>query len=108
VQAAASAAALVFLAGAARKLRQRAMFAGIVQAYGLLPVPLIAVCSLAVALAECVIGEALLLPAARPAVPLARLALLAIVTGAVGINLLRGRTDLDCGCGGASADQTLS
>lgn len=100
--------ALVFLAGAVDKLRQRELFAGIVQAYGLLPVPLVAVFSVVIALAELGIGLALWVPALRPGAPLAGLALLAVVTAAVAINLLRGRTDLDCGCGGASGDQTLS
>jgi hypothetical protein len=35
------------------------------------------------------------------------LGLMALFTGAVGINMLRGRTDIDCGCGGASG-QSLS
>ena len=39
---------------------------------------------------------------------LAGLGLLGVVTGAVIVNLLRGRTDLDCGCGGAGGDQRLS
>lgn len=108
VHGAAGMVALVFLAGAADKLRQREFFAGIVQAYGLLPVPAVAVFALGVALAELGIGLALWAPAMRPAAPLAGLALLAVVTAAVSVNLLRGRTDLDCGCGGASGDQTLS
>ena len=98
----------IFLAGAYHKLKNRELFVGIVQAYGLLPVPLVVVFSLCVALAELTIGLALWVPRSWPAAQLAGCALLAVVTAAVVINLLRGRPELSCGCGGASADQELS
>lgn len=98
----------VFLAGALAKLRERHVFVGVVQAYGLLPVPLVVVFSFCVMLAEFAVGAALWWPPAWPWAQFAGLVLLAVVTGAVVVNLLRGRTDIDCGCGGASGDQQLS
>jgi Methylamine utilisation protein MauE len=98
----------IFLAGAYDKLKDRDLFVGVVQAYGLLPVPLVVVFSFFIALAELAIGLALWVPSCWPAAQLAGCALLAVVTVAVVINLLRGHTELSCGCGGASADQELS
>ena len=98
----------VFLAGAADKLREREIFVGIVQAYGLLPIPLVVVFSLLVAVAELMIGVGLCVSMLREFAAPAGLGLLAVVTAAVMFNLLRGKTELACGCGGASADQTLS
>jgi Methylamine utilisation protein MauE len=98
----------IFLAGALDKLKARELFVSIVQAYGLLPIPLVAVFALAVGIAELVIGCLLFFPASWPFAQYWGIALLVLVTAAVVINLLRGRTELSCGCGGASADQTLS
>ncbi|MBI2800892.1 MAG: DoxX family protein [Gammaproteobacteria bacterium] len=100
--------AAIFLTGAADKLKARDVFVSVVQAYGLLPIPLVVVFSFAIAVAELLIGAALLIPATWPFSQTAALGLLVIVSGAIVINLLRGRTELDCGCGGASADQPLS
>jgi uncharacterized membrane protein len=98
----------IFLAGAADKFKDRQVFVGVVQAYGLLPVPLVVVFSFGVALAELLIGLALWVPITWPWAQCAGIALLLVVTGAVMINLARGNTELSCGCGGASADQQLS
>ena len=98
----------IFLAGALDKFKDRHLFIGVVQAYGLLPVPLVVVFAFLVASAELGIGLALWVPASWPAAQVAGIGLLAVVTAAVVINLLRGRTELSCGCGGASADQQLS
>ncbi|MGD9603296.1 MAG: MauE/DoxX family redox-associated membrane protein [Gammaproteobacteria bacterium] len=98
----------IFLAGAADKLRDRHVFIGAVQAYGLLPVPFVVVFSFGVMLAELAVGLALWMPPVWPHAQWAGLALLGVVTGAVIINLLRGHTELDCGCGGAGGDQPLS
>lgn len=98
----------IFLAGAADKFKDRQVFVGVVQAYGLLPVPVVVVFSFFVALAELGIGLTLWVPAAWPWAQFAGVMLLIMVTGAVVINLLRGHTELSCGCGGASADQPLS
>ena len=100
--------AAIFAAGAIDKLRFPALFAAIVQAYGLLPGILVTPVAWGVALMEAGIAVALCLPAAWPWAQWAGLCLLVIVTTAVVVNLLRGQVGIDCGCGGASADQELS
>ncbi|MEN9727853.1 MAG: Methylamine utilization protein mauE [Pseudomonadota bacterium] len=100
--------AAIFAAGAVDKLRVPALFAAIVQAYGLLPGILVTPVAWGVALMEAGIALALCVPAAWPWAQWAGLVLLFIVTAAVVINLLRGQVGIDCGCGGASADQELS
>lgn len=92
----------IFLAGAADKFKDREVFVGVVQAYGLLPVPIVVVFSFAVMTAEVIIGLVLWVPMAWPWAQFAGLALLAFVTSAVVINLLRGRTEISCGCGGGN------
>ena len=69
----------IFLAGAYDKLKDRDLFVGVVQAYGLLPVPLVVVFSFFIALAELAIGLALWLPSCWPAAQLAGCALLMLV-----------------------------
>lgn len=91
--------ALLFATAALHKLRALAQFAAVLRAYRVLPeaaaplAPLVPLTELAVALA-------LLVPAARSAAALTGAALLAAYAAAIGANLLRGRRDLACGCGG--------
>lgn len=91
--------ALLFATAALHKLRGLAQFAAVLHAYRVLPeaaaplAPLVPLSELAVALA-------LLVPAARTPAALAGAALLTAYAAAIGINLLRGRRDLACGCGG--------
>lgn len=98
--------ALVFLHGALAKWREREVFAAAMQNYELIPEATVPTASTALILAEAVTGALLLLPAARPLGQVAGVALLATVTGAVVVNLWRGRTEISCGCGGS--DQQIS
>jgi hypothetical protein len=91
--------ALLFASAAAHKLRDLARFAAVFAAYGVLPdAParrvawLIPGLELGIALALC--WE----PSRRAALVSAVAVLIAYAT-ALGVNLLRGRRDLDCGCG---------
>lgn len=104
----AGAVALVLLIGAAQKLRDWPSFRSALDAYRLLPGVLVAPVALALPALELIAGCALLAPAYRGAGAMLAVALLATVTGAVAINLRRGRTDIDCGCGGAEGRQRLS
>ncbi len=99
---------LIFLTGAWDKLRDRHVFAGVVQGYEVLPAAWAFAASLLIATVELFLGLFLLFPGAVPAAPWLGLGFLSMVTAVLVINLLRGRTDLDCGCGGASADQQIS
>lgn len=100
--------AVVLLVGAGHKLADRDGFAGALAQYRLLPEPLLAPMAWLLPLAELVAGLLLLPVASRPWGAAAAVALLAVVTGAVVVNLLRGRTHIDCGCGGPEGRQHLS
>jgi len=91
--------ALLFASAAAHKVLDHHGFRIIVREYRLVPqwaVPPLAL-SLATLEAALVAGW-LLLPGAA-LIPVASIALLAIYMAAIGINLARGRRDIDCGCG---------
>lgn len=102
---------VVLLAGAWQKLRDRELFQAALENYQLLPESWLRPVATALPLLELAAG-ALLLPAStRTLGAFLAAVLLLVVTGAVAINLLRGRRDIDCGCGGLSAhvgEQTLS
>jgi hypothetical protein len=94
-------AALVLLVGAAQKVRDWPGFRSALAAYRLLPEVLVTPAAMALPAFEAIAGVALFAPAYRGAGALLAVALMATVTGAVAINLARGRADIDCGCGGA-------
>jgi hypothetical protein len=96
----ASAIALLFLSAALAKLRALAPFAATVAAYHLLPERLSVISAPLLPLFELAVGGALLMSGARPAAALMGSALLLLYALAIGINLIRGRRDLDCGCMG--------
>jgi hypothetical protein len=100
--------ALLFAAAAFHKLRAPRGFAVTLEAYALLPRALVSAFAWALAGAEVVLAAALLVPGlgAKPAAGGALLLL--VYSGAIGANLLRGRTDIDCGCLGPAARQPLS
>jgi len=98
----------VFLTGGIDQWRDRLTFEGVVAGYALLPAGLVAAVALLLPLAEIGVGLGLLVPSAQPLASACGLGLLTLVTTAVVINLARGRTDIDCGCGGANGEQRLS
>ena len=92
----------VLLLGALDKLREPALFRDAVEDYALLPAALVPAFARALPLVEALAG-ALLLPGATRALGAALGgALLVLVSAAIAINLRRGRTRIDCGCGGAA------
>lgn len=99
---------LVFMWGGLAKWRERELFAAAMENYELIPAAAVPTASLALILAEGLIGLLLFLPGLRPWPQFAGVALLLGVTCAVAVNLLRGRADISCGCGGASGEQTIS
>jgi hypothetical protein len=102
------AAAGVFISGAVAKWRERELFAAAMENYELIPSVAVPSASGFLIASEFLIGGLLLVPQFKPWPQLAGVALLLVVTGAVIVNLLRGRDHISCGCGGASGDQTLS
>lgn len=94
-----AAVAIILLTAAWQKLTDLGVFRATVELYELLPAVLVPAFALLYPLAE-VGGAAVLLGwADGPALALP-LAVLALATGGIALNVLRGRTDLECGCGG--------
>lgn len=100
--------AIVFLGGAWQKLRDMDGFAMAVEQYRLLPASWAPPAAWALLLAETCAGLLLLPLATRALGAMLALAVLAAVTLAVAVNLLRGRRAIDCGCGGPEGSQHLS
>jgi hypothetical protein len=94
--------ALVMLAAAWHKLSEPEVFAASVSAYELLPRWLVVPVARLLPWAEAGLAVGVLLPITRPAALIGLIALLLAYAAAIGVNLLRGRRDIDCGCGGAS------
>lgn len=104
-----AAVALILLLGAIDKLRDREMFEAIVENYRVLPAgPASLWFARMLPLVEIAAAGLLLWPAMRAIGAAVAIGLLAVFCLAIGFNLLRGRRDVDCGCGGASGRQTLS
>lgn len=102
---------VVFLHGAWQKMRDREEFAGILENYRLLPSAAVNWMAGLLPLIEAIAGSLLLFQATRVPGALLAFALLLLVTAAVAINLVRGYSEIECGCGGFSggvSGQTLT
>jgi uncharacterized membrane protein YphA (DoxX/SURF4 family) len=98
---------LMFVVGGLTKLMRWRELRGIVRGYRLLHSALV---PLAVALlppVELLVGATLIVGVAAPWSPLSAASLLVIFAAAMAINLRRGRTEIDCGCFGATLRQRL-
>lgn len=93
---------VVFLIGAWQKLKAREEFAAALENYRLLPAVTVSWMAWLLPLSEAMAGALLLFQATRVPAALLALVLLLLVTAAVAINLLRGYSEIDCGCGGFS------
>ncbi len=91
--------AMVFLFSVTHKLRDYARFKASLGAYQLVPERLLGVLAPTVILLELAAIAAILLPMG-PGVSIA-FGLLLVYTAALTVNLLRGNTAIDCGCGDA-------
>lgn len=98
----------VLLASAAtHKLRTPARFAKQLADYQLLPDALVRPGARLIPLLELAIAFALLVPLSRGWAALSAASLIALYAAAIGINLWRGRRDIDCGCAGPDQAQPL-
>jgi hypothetical protein len=100
-------AALVFLTAAYGKLQHWNAFLGVIANYRLLPEALVAPVAVMLPPVEAVIGAMLLLDVPFWPEVLAA-GLLMLFALAMGINILRGRRHIDCGCFQSALKQTLS
>jgi len=101
--------ALLLAAAAWHKLAAQARFRGILGAYQVLPELAVAPVAALIPALEAALAAAWALAWNLPATALATAALLAVYSLAIALNLRRGRTFIDCGCGfGAAGGQQLS
>jgi hypothetical protein len=100
--------ALVFLTAALGKMRHWTVFHGVVANYRLLPDFLVAPFAYFLPPVELLLGAALLVGRLSPWTEIATAALLSLFALAMGINLLRGRRHIDCGCFQSALKQSLS
>lgn len=101
-----------FLAGlfgtaAWHKLRGPAEFRAALAAYGLIPAWAVPASARLLPCLELATALALVTPGFDAVAPIAGLSLLALYSGAIAVNLARGRREIDCGCGGPSLRQPL-
>lgn len=94
--------AMTFARAAVHKLNDRQQFRAGLTAYNLLPTRLVPLAATMLASAE-VIAALLLLQLSSAAGLLLAAALLMLYATAMAINLVRGNTQIDCGCGGPLA-----
>jgi hypothetical protein len=100
--------ALLFLVAAGHKLRDLGRFRATLAEYRLLPAVLTAPGAAAVVAAELAVAAALAGPTVRRSGLVAAAVVLLVYAAAVGINLARGRRDLDCGCAGPAVRRPIS
>ena len=99
---------LLFALSAIHKLRNQHEFTAILTNYRLLPLPLLRTGALLIPLLEIAASVALVFPATRADAALLVSLLLLAYGAAMAINLLRGNTQLDCGCHMGDSIQTVS
>ncbi len=93
---------LVIVRALLHKLSRHAELTFTIRNYRLVSHRLVPLTAGLVVLCEACAALGLLLPPTRVAAALAACALLLLYAVAMGINLLRGRTSIDCGCGGVA------
>jgi hypothetical protein len=100
--------ALIFGASGAMKLRDLEMFQGSLANYQLAPMSMEKPIAYLLPIIECAAAAGLLMASTGAMAASTVLALLTIFSGAIAINLARGRTNIDCGCFGPALRQELS
>lgn len=100
--------ALIFGASGAMKLADLDIFEGSLANYQLTPRWMEKPLALLLPILETASAVGLLIGSTRTMAAFTLLMLLTIFTGAIAINLVRGRTNIDCGCFGPALRQELS
>jgi hypothetical protein len=99
---------LVFGGAALSKIAAWDELEGVVRNYRILPSASVLPVAWLLPPVELILAIGLLFPATRAPAALGMLALLLAFAGAIGVNVARGRTDIDCGCFSSSLKQNLS
>ena len=100
--------ALLFAQAAWSKLRDLAVFRGVLSAYRLLPPPLVAPMAVLLPAGEAGVAILLLIPPTQFAGASLAAVLMMGFASAIALNVTRGRITIDCGCGGRRGRQHLS
>jgi uncharacterized membrane protein YphA (DoxX/SURF4 family) len=99
--------ALLFASAALHKLRDMARFRSAVDSYALLPQRIAAVAATCFPLLELMLAVSIASGISLPAAALTSSVLLSTYAAAIGVNIRRGRTAIDCGCSGPAANVPL-
>jgi len=99
---------LLFVWAASHKLRDREAFRTALANYQLVPHRWLRPISALLVGAEISVALGLCIPGVAAAAAGTAAGLLALYAGAISINLIRGRHDIDCGCAGPARRQLLS
>lgn len=99
--------ALLLLVAAAHKLSNMAAFRSAAAGYEIVPRAAVRPFAVLVVLAELILASALVIPDTGAPAALGAGALLAVYTMAIGVNLVRGRRNIDCGCLGPAGARPL-
>jgi hypothetical protein len=99
--------ALLLLGAFRHKARDLGGFRAAVADYRILPVWAVTAGTALLLAGELSVGIALLVPGLGGVAAPAAAALLTLYSVAIGVNLVRGRRDIDCGCSGPGARRTL-
>lgn len=94
--------ALVLLGAAWHKLSEPNAFLSALAAYRILPGSVLDIAARGVPLLEIALGAGMLIPFTRSPALIGVATLMLAYAGAIALNLLRGRSYIDCGCGGAA------
>jgi methylamine utilization protein MauE len=97
--------AVIFALAAIHALREWTVFSGIVEQYRIAPRRLAMIAARILPPLELAAAAALLLPVSSSAGAVLGSCLMALFTGAIMINIARGRVSIDCGCGGADGQK---
>lgn len=97
--AAAAAVGIILIAGSIEKLRDIELFRYAMENYRLLDSRAVALLAPLFAAAELLAGSGLVFETTRPLAMWLGLGVMALATGAVAVNLLRGHDRIECGCG---------
>ena len=89
---------MLFASASAGKFRALVEFEGVVGNYRLLPAAMVRPAAISLPVAELGVALLLLVPATRGFGGIAAAELFVLFAAAMGINLLRGRREIDCGC----------
>jgi hypothetical protein len=99
---------LLFGVAAGHKLRDLPRFVATLADYHLLPGGLVPAGAAVVVAGELGVAVALVVPGLRGAGLLAAAVALLLYGGAIGVNLVRGRRHIDCGCAGPAVRRPIS